>query len=107
MERYLFGAAVNKADRLEFAFSFELQVSFSSVNHRAPLAVRFKRDSRKMHQHDRQEIWLLEEDEMRMQRKMKGARVVRGAAVDCLCRTIGFLGKGRQYLCQAAATLHP
>lgn len=66
MERYLFEAAVNKADRLEFAFCFELQVSFSSVNHRAPLAVRFKKDSRKMQQHDRQEIWLLEEDEIIM-----------------------------------------
>lgn len=64
MERYLFETAVNKADRLEFAFSFELQVSFSSVNHRASLAVRFKEDSRKMQQHDRQEIWVLEEDEI-------------------------------------------
>jgi len=30
MQRYLSESAANKADRLEFAFSFELQASFSS-----------------------------------------------------------------------------
>lgn len=83
----------------------------------APPASRFRKDLWKGQQHDRQEVHLLEEDWIikKPYRKIKGAIVVRGADIDCLCRTTEFLGnclpqpKGMQHLCQAAptATRHP